>query len=376
MFSFYAGWTCLCIALGGAPYVVAAALLASRRFSHPAAQSPTPQPPVTVLKPLHGAEPGLFEALTSTLQQDYSAAVQLVCGLQSGADGAKSVVAQVKARFPDSNIDLVIDPQPHGRNPKMSNVLNMIANARHDILVLADDDISVPLDWLRSVVASLNGSNVGVVSCFYAGAGRDGWSRFAAMGISYQFLPNAVFGTATGVAHPCFGSTVALRRGTLEEIGGFLAFRDSFADDFEIGRAVRHRGYRLAYPPILVSHRCAEQSFLELWAQELRWARTIRSIHPLGHWGSMLTHPLPWGLFGAVLLDFSAAGLACLATVVAARLFLKVRIDHIAGTAAGPAWLLPIRDVLSFAVFVASLFGGSVEWKGQRLRIGKHGAFS
>jgi ceramide glucosyltransferase len=196
------------------------------------------------------------------------------------------------------------------------------------------------------------------------------------MGINYQFLPNALFGAAIGLAYPCFGSTIALRRRTLEEIGGFVAFRDSLADDFEIGRAVRRRGYRLAYPPILVSHRCAEQGFRELWTHELRWARTVRIVDPLGHWGSILAHPLAWALLAAALLRFSPAGLACIATVVAARLFLKARMDHIAGSAAGPAWLLPIRDLLSFAVFIASLFGGTVEWKARRLRIGNDGAIS
>ncbi|HEY1638568.1 MAG TPA: glycosyltransferase, partial [Rhizomicrobium sp.] len=243
-------------------------------------------------------------------------------------------------------------------------------------LVLADSDITVPPDWLSSAMASLDEPGVGAVSCFYAGAGRHGWSQLGAMGINYQFLPNAVLGAATGLAHPCFGSTIALRRRTLEEIGGFPAFRDRLADDFEIGRAVRRRGYRLAYPSILVSHRCAEQSFRELWAHELRWARTIRIVDPLGHWGSMLTHPLPWSLMAAALLGFSSAGLACVATVVAARLFLKARMDHIAGSAAGPAWLLPVRDLLSFAVFVASLFGGTVEWKARRLSVGRRGAIS
>ena len=173
-----------------------------------------------------------------------------------------------------------------------------------------------------------------------------------------------------------FGSTIAIRRQALQEIGGFLAFRDSLADDFEIGRALRSCGYRLAYPPLLVSHRCTEARFCELWAHELRWARTIRSIDPLGHWGSSLTYALPWGLLAAAFLAFSPASLVVLATVIAARLFLKARIDHIAGVRTGPAWLLPVRDVLSFGVFLASLAGRGVDWRGERLRIGARGAIS
>jgi ceramide glucosyltransferase len=373
---FPAGWILLGTAMAGAAYVVAAAHLANRRFSTGERQSISPPPDLTILKPLHGTEPGLFKALLSTLQQHYPGEVQLICGIQDEHDPAKTVVVRLQKEFPGHDIVAAIDPQRHGLNPKLSNLINMMAFARHDVLVLADSDITVPPDWLSSAMASLDEPGVGAVSCFYAGAGRDGWSQLGAMGINYQFLPNAVLGAATGLAHPCFGSTIALRRRTLEEIGGFPAFRDRLADDFEIGRAVRRRGYRLAYPSILVSHRCAEQSFRELWAHELRWARTIRIVDPLGHWGSMLTYPLPWSLMAAALLGFSSASLACVATVVAARLFLKARMDHIAGSAAGPAWLLPVRDLLSFAVFVASLFGGTVEWKARRLSIGRRGAIS
>jgi len=376
MLPYQAGWVPFGIAVAGAAYVVAAALLADRRFSAGGSQSIVPQPDLTILKPVHGTEPGLFEALASALRQHYSGQVQLVCGMQDEHDPAKTVVARLQAEFPGRDIVAVIDPRPHGLNPKLSNIINMMAFARHNVLVLADADIIVSPNWLSSVLASLDEPGVGAVSCFYAGAGGGRWSDLAAMGINYQFLPNALFGAATGLAYPCFGSTIALRRRILEEIGGFPAFRDSLADDFEIGRAVRRRGYRLAYPPILVSHSCVEQSLRELWTHELRWARTIRIVDPLGHWGSVLTHPLAWALFAAALLGFSRSGLACIATVVAARLFLKARMDHIAGSAAGPAWLLPIRDLLSFAVFVASLFGGTVEWKARRLRVGSDGAIS
>jgi ceramide glucosyltransferase len=374
--SFYVGWILLGVALAGVLYVVMAALLAGRQFYVRGSQPQAPQRPITILKPLRGAESGLFEALASNLRQNYSGSVQLLCGIRDPDDPAKVVVARLKAEFPDQDTVLVTDPRRYGRNAKISNLINMIGFARHDTLVLADSDIITPPDWLACLLTLLNEPGIGAVSCFYAGEGASGWAQIAAMGITYQFLPNAIFGAATGLAHPCFGSTIAFHRQLLEEIGGFPAFQDSLADDFDVGRAVRRAGYRLAYPSLMVSHRCTEQSFGELWAHELRWARTIRTVDPFGHWGSMVTHALPWGLLATVLLGFSSAGLACLATIIAARLFLKVRMDHITGMAAGPVWLLPVRDLLSFAVFVASLFGGTVEWKGERLRIGKHGAIS
>ena len=369
----YAGWFLLLIALCGAAYTVAAAVLAARLLTGASDPSPNAMPPVTILKPLSGAEPELEAALASALSQDCAAPVQMVCGVSDAADPAIAVVNRLKQRFPDRDIALVVDSRVYGANRKVSNLINMLLSAKHEVLVVADADIAVPRTWLSAVLGALSQPGIGAVSCLYAGEGRGRWAQLAAMGISYQFLPNAVFGTATGLAHPCFGSTIALRRQTLNQIGGFAAFRDCLADDYEIGRAVRAKGYGLAYPPLTVRHICTERSLRELWTHELRWARTIRTVDPVGHFGSVVTHAVPLGLLGAVLA-FSLPGLAVLATVLAARLFLKSRIDHIAGVRAGPAWLLPVRDVLSFGVFLASLAGRGVAWRGERLRIGERGA--
>jgi ceramide glucosyltransferase len=202
------------------------------------------------------------------------------------------------------------------------------------------------------------------------------WSALSAMGTSYEFLPNAVLGTSLGLAAPCFGSTIALRRRTLDEVGGFAAFADFLADDYEIGRAVRARGYALAMPSLGVSHTAAEQSAGELVRHELRWNRTIRLVNPWGHLGSIVTFAVPFALLAAPLLHFSVAALAVVAAALAARCFLKYRIDAIFGTRAGPYWLLPLRDLLSFAVFLASLTGETVDWRGSRFAVEPSGAMS
>jgi ceramide glucosyltransferase len=369
-----AGWLVVGAAVAGVACGVTGALL-GRRMLQTQQKGLGKATAVTVLRPVSGAQPGLEQALASSLEQDYAGAVQLICGLQDPADPARQVVERLKAHFPDRDI-AVTTGRTQGANRKVRNLINMAAAAKYDLLVLADADIVVRRSWLAALASSLAEESVGAASCFYAGEGGSFWSRLTAMGINYQFLPNALFGMASGLAYPCMGSTIALRRQTLAEIGGFEAFRDSLADDYEIGRAVRGKGLRLVYPPLIVRHLCDEPSFAALWQHELRWARTIRTADPLGHFGSLITHALPLALIGAALLGFSPPALIFLATVLAARLFLKRRIDHIAGTRAGPAWLLPLRDVLSFAVFLASLFGGAVEWKGERLRIGKHGAIS
>jgi ceramide glucosyltransferase len=172
------------------------------------------------------------------------------------------------------------------------------------------------------------------------------------------------------------GSTIGLTRAVLEEIGGFMAFADYLADDYEMGRAARAKGYTVAIPAIGVGHTAAEAGVRELFRHELRWTRTIRMVNPLGYLGSVVTFGFPISLLAAVLLHFNWAGIAVILLTLTARLFLKRRIDDIFGTHAGPFWLLPVRDVLSFAVFVLSQFGETVYWRGSRFSIETSGALS
>lgn len=367
------------LALCGAGYALVAAILAGRfmRGASPAASS---YPPVTILKPLHLGEPGLSDNLESFFAQDYPGALQIVFGVHDEKDPAVAVVNALQARYPHLDTVVVADGARHGSNAKVSNLVNMLPAARHDILVLSDSDITVSPRWLRHVTDALAGPGVGLVTCLYTGevvAGETGlWPTLSAMGTSYDFLPNVVLGTSLGLAEPCMGSTIALTRTTLNEIGGFMSFADYLADDYEIGRAVRARGHVMAIPAMGVGHTAAEASARELFRHELRWTRTIRTVNPIGHLGSVVTFGFPIALISAVLLDFSWFSLAVMASTLAARLFLKRRIDGIFGTNAGPFWLMPVRDLLSFAVFVTSQFGETVHWRGNRFAVEPSGALS
>jgi len=143
-----------------------------------------------------------------------------------------------------------------------------------------------------------------------------------------------------------------------------------------MGRAVRAQGYTLAIPAMGVGHTAAESSIGELFRHELRWTRTIRLVDPVGHFGSIITHGFAFALMAALMLDFSVASLAVLGITLAARLFLKYRIDSLFGTYAGPYWLMPLRDLLSFVVFVSSLFGETVHWRGTHFAVEPSGAMS
>lgn len=364
------------LALLGAIYALISAAAVSRLLRRPAPESQS-LPAVTLLKPLHSAEPLLAQNLESFFTQTYPAPVQIIFGIQNEADPAIAIVQALRAKYPHLDLDLVIDARLFGTNRKISNLVNMFPRAKHDVLVLSDSDIAVPPNWLRTVIAALAQPGTGAVTCLYSGKSAGGlWARMAAMGISYQFLPNVAVGKEGGLSHPCFGSTIAITRQTLIEIGGFEAFSGYLADDYEIGRAVRDRGYSLPLPPLVVEHVCSEQSAKELLRHELRWNRTIRSINPSGHIGSVVIHAVPLSLIAAVLLGFGPVSLAVLAAALGARAILKWRIDHHVGTKAGPVWLLPLRDCISFVVFVGSLFGHSVHWRGERFDMHASGGFS
>ena len=371
------GWIAVAGALCGASFAVAAAF-AVRNFARKPA--PLPQlgfPALTLLKPLYGAEPGLERNLETFCVQKYAAPIQLLFGVHDPEDEATSVVADLKRRHPYLDIALIIGANREAPNPKIANLIDMIPHAKHDVLVLSDSDICVPPDYASKLAGALEPPQVGAVTCCYTGepATKNFWSNLSAMGINYQFLPNVLIGVAMGLATPCFGSTIAFKRSTLEQIGGFRAFSDRLADDYEIGRAVRARGYRVGLPPLIVAHSCSETSAAELLRHELRWSRTIRGIDPWGFLGSVVTHSLPLSLIGAILLGFSLPAGLTVAAAVAARLLLKSQIDRLFGCRS-PAWLIVFRDLLSFVVFIGALFTKNVEWRGVRYQVSSAGALA
>ena len=366
-------WILLALALAGAAYQLLAARQVVSLFGRPPSGS-VPGEAVTILKPLHGAEPGLDAALASFLAQDYPGLVQVVFGVQDPDDAAQQVVDGLRASHPDRDLSLVVDTAVHGENLKISNIINMMPKAKHGVILVSDSDIAVGPGYLRGVMAALQAPGVGVVTCAYRGKGRLGlWSRLSAMNISYQFLPNVAVGVGLGLARPCMGSTIALRREVLEAIGGFDAFASLLADDYAIGAAVRAQGLDSVVAPELVTHNCVETSLAELAAHELRWARTIRGIDPAGFLGSVVTHALPLALLGAILAGGSAIGFATLGAVLICRLLLIRQVDRVSGEAAGSAWLMPLRDILSFAVFVASFFVRAVSWRGAQFEVDAQG---
>ena len=373
------GWIAAAIGLCGSAFAVVSARWAVACLTRSPADEPDARlsPGVSLLKPLHGAEDGLRENLESFCSQRYAGPVQIVLGVRGSDDPAVEVVRDLQRCHPEQDIQLVTDARVHGENRKVSNLINMAHAPRHEVVVVSDSDIRVGPDYLEQVVARLHRPEVGFVTCLYTGQDVGSlWSRLASMGIDYQFLPNVAAGLRLGMAQPCFGATVAVRRRVLEQVGGFEALRDQLADDYDLGRAIRGAGYRGEVAAIAVSHLCAERSLVELWRHEKRWARTIRMIDPWGFLGQGLTYATAWTLVGCVLTGLQPVAVAALLASLSARLYLVHCVDGATGARVKAAWLLPLRDIFSFAVFLSASFGRTVVWRGRRFRIGPDGALT
>jgi ceramide glucosyltransferase len=372
------GRLCLLIACAGMIYTMAAARCV-KQFFRRASIAPSEFPAVSILKPLHGDEDGLRGNMEALCRLDYPGQLEIIFGVQDPYDPAIGQVKRLQADYPKVNISLIIDKQEHGANRKISNVINITRSARHDILVLSDSDIGINPDYLHRIVAELAKPDVGLVTCLYRGQSQTGfWSRLASMAIDYSFLPSVIFGMKIGLAKPCFGSTMALRKTTLEKIGGFEAFADHLADDNAIGEAVRAIGLKIAIPTMLVTHSCVESRLKDLVTHEIRWSRTIRLIAGAGFAGTVVTYPLPFALISGLIFHGSAATVAVILCSILARFYLRHQVDLVVGNAVKSSrwWLLPVRDTLSFIIFCATFFVGTVTWRGRQFVVSSDGTLS
>lgn len=354
-------------AAGYASVALWAVMKGSRKTQRVPLRADSPQP-ASILKPLHGAEPRLYENLRSFCQQAHPE-YQLVFGVRDPDDPAIAVVERLKTEFPQRSIALAIDPRVHGANFKVSNLINMLPHAQHDLLVLADADIYVQPDYLTRVTAPLADPSVGIVTCLYYGIPvRSFWSRLGRLFIDDWFAPSVKLSHAFGSTRFAFGSTIALRRDALQAIGGFEALRDTLADDFWLGELTRRAGLRTVLSDVVVGTDVAESHLKDLWAHELRWLRTIRSLAPAGFAMTFVCFTSPLLLLGLCLAPGTVtAGLTALGGGARVLLhFLQRRISDRAF-----AWhevlLIPLRDALLLMEWAAALAGWQVRWRGQVL---------
>ncbi|HEX2941712.1 MAG TPA: bacteriohopanetetrol glucosamine biosynthesis glycosyltransferase HpnI, partial [Rhodopila sp.] len=279
-------------------------------------------------------------------------------------------------------MSLIVNRARHGTNGKVSNLINMFAVARHDVIVIADSDVHAAPDYLERLVAALEQPGVGLVTTLYAGlpATRTWPAQLGTMQITYGFLPSAVLARALG-RRDCLGATMCLRRTDLQRIGGLAALANHLADDQVLGRRIVALGMDVALAQTVVLTTVPESRLRDLFMHELRWARTIRTLEPVGFAASVLQYPLAWSLLAVILSGVAPWSLGMFAMAWLLRAVAAIAVDQaLSGREtlafSCPVWLLPLRDVLSVIVMMASYGGRRVMWRGHGLEADTPGRFA
>ncbi len=344
-------------------------------FSQPQKFDPDFRPPMTVLKPVCGLDIDAYENLASFCRQDYPE-YQIVFGVRDQKDPCVEVVQKIIANFPNRDIQLVVNDRTIGANLKVSNLANAATAAKYSILLMADSDIRVGPDYLRRVVQPLRDPMVGVVTCLYRSRIRNWAAALEAIGTSTDFHAGVLVARKLEGVKFALGSTIAIHKTVLEEIGGFLAIADYLGDDFQLGHRPAKAGYDVVLSDYVVDHVLATGSITDLAYHQIRWARGNRFSRPWGYLGLILTHGIVTSLLFLIATVGSKIGWVMLCVTWSTRLALGwvVGVRGLKDPVAKKfLWLIPLSDLLSFTLWCYSFVGNTIEWRGQRLKLTKGG---
>ncbi len=332
-----------------------------------------PRQPVSILKPLRGADPGLYEGLRSHCTQDY-AEYEIIFGVSDPADPAIEFVERLKTEFPNLPIRLLVCEKRLGANTKVSNLAQMLPEARYDYLIVNDSDIRVEPDYLSRILAPLADPTVGLVTCLYRGVPAPGLgSTLESLGISTDFCAGVLAARLLerGIRFG-LGSTLAFRRRDLQALGGFEALADYLADDYELGRRLAAKGLKVELSEVVVETFLPCYSLRGFIAHQLRWARTVRTSRPAGYAGLVLTYGIPWAMLALACAHKSVWVWALFAAACALRLATALFVGHVALRDRGilaRLGLIPLRDIVALFVWLGALVGNRVTWRGESFRL-------
>jgi len=351
-----------------------------------------------VLKPLKGYDAETAGCLQTWLEQDYAGPLQVLFGIDSAEDPAGELVRSLLAAHPDRNAELVVCHERLGANAKVSTLAQLERRIQQDLVIVSDADVRVPIDFLANVVVPLRDPQVGLVNCFYRLANPTGLAmKGEAVSVNADFWGQVLQAQSLKPLDFALGAVMATRREQLRDIGGFAALADYLADDYELGHRIAASGKRVVLSPVVVECWSHPLNWRQVWAHQLRWARTIRVCQPLPYFFSILSNATLWPVLwlvwelssGGVALERTTAGTSlalaiklsdvflfwtlplsavCLAVRILTALNLQARLTQ-TRSHYPDGWLVPIKDLLGAAIWALAFLGHRVEWGGRRFRV-------
>jgi ceramide glucosyltransferase len=370
----------LAASVGGLVYYLLAIAAARKLLRSRAATLPeaVDLPAISLLKPLHGADPDLERHLESFFLQDYPS-FEILFAVRQETDPAVNIVRRLKERYPRVAARLILTGEPPYANAKVYSMEKMAEAANAGILVATDSDTSVSPDYLKHMAAAFAPSEVGAVTNLYRGvSGADLWSKLEALGMSTEFMAGVVVAWRLEGMKFALGPSMAIRRDCLRAIGGFAAMADYLADDFVLGNWAAEAGYQVALSAHVINHHATALGFTKSFKHRLRWNRSSRFSRPSGYIGQGFTYGLAWALLLFLAAPFWWGG-ALLLAVFAARMWLTFELATRLLGDREALWrfpLIPLQDLLSLATWVGGFLGREIIWRNERYRLLKGGRFA
>jgi ceramide glucosyltransferase len=379
-------WLCLIPVVGGSVYGLLC-VPAVRRFCRPRAVIPSRPaqaespfadgawPPVTVLKPVHGLEKDLKGNLRSICLQDYPG-YQVIFSAQRVDDPAIPLLYELQQEFRPERVSVVVTNIQAGLNGKVNNLLGALTEARHEILVISDSDILLQPDYLRTVVAPLADPKVGAVNPLFKAVRADRWyEKLELLTMNADFMPSVVFAHVTGASNFCMGQSIAMRRATLEAIGGLESLADYLVEDYEIGRRIWESGRKMAIVPYFIEAVVDLKSLSHWWGHQVYWDQNTRAARPGGFFATVFTRSVPFALAYALLRLMDPVGIMVLASALSVRL---LTVAVVLGTfrdreGLRSLWLLPLRDLLGLVSWGLAFTQRTVIWRGAEFVLTRNG---
>ena len=360
--------------LGSLVYCVLA-VVGAWRYKRSGAPKLTSFPPVTILRPLHGAEDNTEANLRSLFSQVYSE-FEILLSVHEPSDPAVAIARRVMAAFPNVPARLVtagVSPLP---NAKVWSLRALLPLARHEHIFMSDSDIFHPPGSLATVIAELSQPNVALVTCPYRAVGGPRfWSRVEALGLNTDFLGGMLTQRLLNGMDFAIGTTIATRRTELTAIGGLEFLQRYLAEDFAMGNAMHARGRLVILSRNVIEHHVGNDGFIKNWKHRLRWARSTRRSRRLGYLGEIFTKPVAIATIFCILAP-QAWGLLLIALFFRAAVAWSTAVEILHDPLIHRYWwLLPLEDLSSFATWVLGFFGNKITWRGRELNLLPDGSF-